>query len=123
MRFAIGYERSMAKVLNQYLELAGDAINILVGQGSSLLAQRIEQYALVGDEVIVTLRENGETQAADFAELLSGRAHATANYVRTRDGRRMWSDAQDALSGRGWVMAGAGLLTGFLAARAIRCSS
>ncbi|HEY1976893.1 MAG TPA: hypothetical protein VGG89_10130 [Candidatus Baltobacteraceae bacterium] len=112
----------MANVLNQYLDLAGDAVNVLVTQGTSLLAQRIEQYARVGDEIIVTLRKNDEVQAADFAELLSGRAHATANYMRTRDGRRMWSDAQDAMSGRGWVMAGAGLLTGFLAARAIRCS-
>lgn len=112
----------MAKILNQYLDLAGDAINVFVAQGTSLLGQRIEQYALVGDEIVTTLRDNGETQAADFAELLSERAHATAKYVRTRDGRRMWSDAQDALSGRGWVMAGAGLLTGFLVARAVRCS-
>lgn len=112
----------MANVLNQYLDLAGDAVNVLVTQGASLLAQRIEQYARVGDEIIATLRENDEVQAADFAELLSGRAHATAKYMRTRDGRRMWSDAQDAMSGRGWVMAGAGLLTGFLTARAIRCS-
>jgi len=112
----------MANVVNQYFDLAGDAINIVVGQGTSLLAQRVEQYARIADEIIVTLRDNGETQAADFAELLSGRAHATANYMRTRDGRRIWSDAQDAMSGRGWVMAGAGLLTGLLAARAIRCS-
>jgi len=111
-----------ANMMNQYFDLAGDAINVLVGQGTSLLAQRIEQYARVGDEIIATLRENGEVQAADFAEVLSGRAHATADYMRSRDGRRMWSDAQDAMSGRGWIMAGAGLLTGFLAARAICCS-
>ncbi len=112
----------MANILNQYFDLAGDAINIMVTQGTSLLAQRIEQYARVGDEIAATLRDNEERQAAEYAELLGGRAHATANYLRTRDGRRIWSDAQDALDGRGWVMAGAGLLTGFLAARAIRCS-
>lgn len=112
----------MANVMNQYFDLAGDAINIMVSQGTSLLAQRIEQYARVGEEIAVTLRDNDERQAAEYAELLGGRARATANYLRTRDGRRMWSDAQEALGGRGWVMAGAGLLTGFLAARAIRCS-
>lgn len=112
----------MANVLNQYFDLAGDAINIMVTQGTSLLAQRIEQYARVGDEIAATLRDNEERQAAEYAELLGSRAHATAHYLRTHDGRRIWSDTQDALSGRGWVMAGAGLLTGFLAARAMRCS-
>ena len=112
----------MANVLNQYLELAGDAINVLVGQGTGLLAQRIEQYARVCDEIGITLRDNGESQAADFAEVLGGRAHATAHYLRTRDGRGMLSDAQNTMAGRGWVMAGAGLVTGFLVARAIRSS-
>ena len=112
----------MTTILNQYLDLAGDAINVLVTQGTTLLAQRVEQYARVGDEIALTLREGGDVQAADFAELLGGRVHSTAHYLRTRDGRRMWSDAQDAMSGRGWVMAGAGLLGGFVAARAIRCS-
>jgi len=112
----------MAKILNQYLDLATDTLSVVVGQGTGLLAQRIEQYARIGDEIALTLRDNGERQAAEFAELLGARTHAAANYLRTRDGRRIWSDAQDAMSGRGWVMAGAGLLTGFLAARAIRCS-
>jgi hypothetical protein len=112
----------MAKMMNEYLDLAGDAINVMVGQGTGLLAQRVEAYAQIGDEIVRTLRDNGETQAADFAELLGGRAHATADYLRTRDGRRIWADCQDAMQGRGWVMAGAGLLTGFLAARAIRSS-
>jgi hypothetical protein len=112
----------MANILNQYLDLATDAINVFIGQGTSLLAQRVDQYARVGDEIAAAFRERDERQAADFAELLGSRAHATASYLRTTDGRRMWSDAQDAMSGRGWIMAGAGLLTGFLAARAIRCS-
>lgn len=112
----------MANVLNQYLDLAGNLLNIVVAQGTGLLAQRVEQYARIGDEIAITLRENDERQAADFAELLGGRVHATANYLRTHDGRRMWSDAQNAMAGRGWVMAGAGVLSGFLAARAIRCS-
>ncbi|HZZ00502.1 MAG TPA: hypothetical protein VFE36_13105 [Candidatus Baltobacteraceae bacterium] len=112
----------MTAIFDQYLGLAGDAINVLVGQGTGVMAQRIEQYALIGDQIAITLRENGERQAADVAEMLGSRVHATANYLRTRDGRRMWSDAQDAFSGRGWVIGGAGLLTGFLAARAIRTS-
>lgn len=112
----------MAKILSQYLDLAGDVISVVVGQGTGLLGQRVEQYARIGDEIAITLRENGERQAADFAELLGGRAHSTANYLRTRDGRRIFSDAQDALNGRGWVAAGAGLLVGFLVARTIRTS-
>lgn len=112
----------MVNVLNQYLDLAGDAVNVLVGQGTGLIAQRIEQYARIGDEIVNTLRDNGETQAANFAEVLGGRAHATATYLRTRDGRRLVSDAQDTMAGRGWVMAGAGLITGFLVARGIRSS-
>jgi hypothetical protein len=110
----------MAKVMNEYLDLAGDAINVLVGQGTGLLAQRVEQSARIGDEIVKTLRNNGETQAADVAELLGDRAHATADYLRSRDGRRIWADCQEAMRGRGWVMAGAGLFTGFLAARAIK---
>jgi hypothetical protein len=112
----------MAKIINEYFDLAGDAINVLAGQGTGLLAQWIEQYARVGDELVRTLRANGETQAADFAAQLGARAHATAQYFRTRDGRRIWADCQDAMQGRGAVMAGAGLLAGFLVARAIKSS-
>ena len=107
-------------ILNEYLDLAGDALNVVVGQGTGLLGLRVEQYALVGDEIAATLRNNEERQAAEFAELLGSRAHAVAHYLRTHDGRAIWSDAQDVFNGRGWVMAGAGLVAGFLAARAIR---
>jgi hypothetical protein len=112
----------MAKVINEYVNLAGDAVNVLVEQGTGLLAQRAEQYATIADEIVTTFRTNGEDQAADVAALLGGRVRALASYLRGRDGRKLWADCQEVLEGRGWVVAGAGLLTGFAISRAIRSS-
>ncbi|MBV8332862.1 MAG: hypothetical protein JO192_09030 [Candidatus Eremiobacteraeota bacterium] len=113
---------TMASMMNEYLDLAGDIVNAFVRQGTGFTAQRIEQYASIGDEIVKTLRDNGETQAADLAASLENRVREAATYLRECDGRRLWSDVQDTLNGRGWLAATAGVAAGFIVSRAIRSS-
>ena len=112
----------MAKIFNEYVNLAGAALNVAIGQGTGLLAQRIEQYASIESEVAKTLRNNGETQAAEVADMLGDRARQLGRYLHDADGRRLFNDVQDALQGRAWVVAAAGLAAGLLVSRAIRTS-
>jgi len=105
---------------SDYLNVAQDMISQAVGQGTGLLAQRITQYSAIAGEIGNTLRDRGEPQAAELATTIASRGQDVAEYFRERDGRALWSDFERFMEGRGWLMAGAGVIGGLLVARAIR---
>jgi len=112
----------MALEVDKYIGATGDLCSRLVGQGTSMLAERVDEYATVAGEVADALRERGEPQAADAASMLGTRTSACAEYLRSRDGRMLLDDFQSLTQERPWIAAGIGLLGGLVLARAVRAS-
>lgn len=98
-------------------------INQAVDRGTNLLAERVEHYTEVANDVADVLRERGEPAAAGAVETLAGRIKGVADYLRSADGARLWSDGQNYARERTWVLAGAGFVTGIAAARAVRTAT
>lgn len=98
-------------------------INQAVDRGSGLLADRVEHYTNVARDIGDILRERGEPQAADVVSMVAQRGIDVARYLRNSDPAGMWTDAQDLMRGRTWIMAGAGFLGGLALARAIRTAT
>lgn len=95
-------------------------INQALERGTTLLADRVEHYTNVADELADVLRERNEAQAADVLDALAQRTKDVANYLRSADGASLWGDIQDYTRGREWTLAAVGVLGGMAAARAIR---
>lgn len=98
-------------------------ISQAVGRGAEMLADRVEHYGTVASDVGEVLREKGEPQAADLADMLADGVSDAASYLRSRDGTSLWSDAQEFARGRTWLLAGIGLVGGMAAARAVRSAN
>lgn len=98
-------------------------VNQAVGRGTEMLADRVEHYSSLAEEISTMLRDKGEPQAADMIELVAGGAHDAAQYLRDHDGTAIWNDAQELTRGRAWLLAGMGLVGGLAAARAVRSST
>jgi hypothetical protein len=113
---AIGLGQTGENLLQRSQSLIGQAVD----RGTGLLADRIEHYTNVARDVSDILRQRGEPGAADLVQSLSQRATGIAGYLRTNDGARMWSDAQDFARGRTWLLTGVGLISGLAIARAMR---
>jgi hypothetical protein len=115
---AVGFEQP-----GDLLRRSQTMMNQAVNRGSTLLADRVEHYTNVAREVSETLRQRGEPQAAYVVESLAERAAGVAGYLRASDGTRLWSDVQRFSRDKGWLLAGAGLLGGLAAARALRSAA
>jgi len=101
----------------------GGMINQAVDRGADMLADRIEHYADVTREMCDVLRRRGENQPAEFLEITLGRVDSVTSYLRDADGTRMYDDVRELTRDRTWLLAGAGFVTGLLAARAIRAGA
>lgn len=112
---AIGLEKT-GDLLQRSQTMIGQAVD----RGTGMLADRVEHYVNVARDVGGVLRERGEPAAADFVETLSRRANDVARYLRTSDGTRIWSDAQDFARSRQWLLTGVGFVGGLAIARAVR---
>lgn len=98
-------------------------INQAVDRGTGMLADRVEHYTNVARDIGDILRERGEPQAADVVQSVAERGIDVARYLRNNDPTTMWSDAQDLLRGRTWLLAGAGFLGGLALARTVRTAT
>jgi hypothetical protein len=114
---AIGLERT-GDLLQRSQTMIGQA----VGRGTTILADRVEHYTNLAREIGDMLRERGEPAAADLVQTLSERGNDVARYLRTSDGSRLLSDAQQAARGREWLLTGVGFVSGLAIARAVRSS-
>src|SRR5581483_1678525 len=108
---------------NELWQRSQGVINQAVGRGAELLADRIDHYTTLADDMSSMLREKGEPQAAEWVNSLAGGVHDAAEYLRTHDGTALWSDAQDFARGRTWLLAGIGFVGGMAAARAVRSAN
>lgn len=91
-----------------------------VGRGTGMLADRLEHYTNLAREISDILRQRGEPAAADMIQTLSQRGVEVARYIRSSDGTRLWSDAQDFARQRTWLLTGVGFVGGLALARTIR---
>ena len=91
-----------------------------VGRGTGMLADRLEHYTNLAREISDILRQRGEPAAADMIQTLSQRGVEAARYIRSSDGTRLWSDAQDFARQRTWLLTGVGFVGGLALARTIR---
>jgi hypothetical protein len=94
-----------------------------VGRAAKLAGGQVKYYSTVAREVAGQLRDRDEPQAAELAETVAARSSAVADYLTTNDGRKLVGDAQNATRGYEWLMAGAGVVGGFLLMRTIRTSA
>jgi hypothetical protein len=100
-----------------------ETVNKAVGQGTDVLADRVERYASIANEVAGVLRQHGESQSARGVEMLGGKVRDVAAYLRDSDGSSLMHDVQASLRGRGWLLAGAGVAGGMALARAMRAGA
>lgn len=98
-------------------------INQAVNGATGLLADRIAHYADVTRDVCDLLRRRGEAQPAYLLEKTLARFDSATAYLRSADGTQLYGDMREMTRGRTWMVAGAGLIAGLLAARAIRASA
>ncbi|MBV9269587.1 MAG: hypothetical protein JO165_00730 [Candidatus Eremiobacteraeota bacterium] len=101
----------------------GGMINQAVDRGTDLLADRIDYYVSVARDVADSLRQRGEAQPADLLETTIVRVDYVTKYLRDADGTQLYGDVRELTRDRTWLLAGAGFVTGLLAARAIRASA
>jgi hypothetical protein len=92
-------------------------------QRSSQLAQQINEQASDLRSVSDTLREQGKDGPAKVAERLAGYAEKVGGYLREKDSQALLQDAEDFGRGKPAVVAGGGLLLGFVASRFLKASS
>lgn len=113
----------MASEMTNYTNAAGDFASGMVSRGTGMLADRIERYVQVADELESSLRDRNEPQAADLAGMISQRTSDVVTYLRDTDGRALIDDISSAMHGRGWMLAGVGIAGGILLARTVRAAS
>jgi hypothetical protein len=113
----------MASEMTNYTNAAGDFASGMVARGTGMLADRIERYVQVADELESSLRDRNEPQAADLAGMISQRTSDVVTYLRDTDGRALLDDLGSAMHGRGWMLAGVGIAGGILLARTVRAAS
>jgi hypothetical protein len=101
----------------------GGMINQAVDRGTDLLADRIQHYVGVTRDVCDLLRQRGETQPAQLLESTLMRVDSFTTYLRNADGAQLYGDMRDMTRDRAWLLAGAGFVTGLLAARAVRAGT
>ena len=101
----------------------GGMINQAVDRGTDLLADRIEHYVGLTRDVCDVLRQRGETQPAQLLESTLTRVDSITSYLRNADGTQLYGDMRDMTRDRAWLLAGAGFITGLLAARAVRAGA
>jgi len=101
----------------------GGMINQAVNRGTDLLADRIQHYVGVTRDVCDLLRQRGETQPAQLLESTLTRVDSFTTYLRNADGEQLFGDMRDMTRDRAWLLAGAGFISGLLAARAVRAGA
>lgn len=105
---------------HELMQRSQGMVNQALERGTTLLADRVEHYTNVANELSDVLRERNESHAADLLGVLSGRTKDVAAYLRASDGASLWNDLQRYTEGREWTLAALGMLGGMAAARAIR---
>lgn len=98
-------------------------INQAVNGATGMLADRIAHYADVTRDVCDLLRQRGEAQPASVLENTLVRVDSVTAYLRNADGTQLYGDMREITRGRTWMLAGAGVIAGLLAARAIRAGT
>jgi len=105
------------------LQRSQSFVNQAVDRGATMLADRVEHYINVAREVGGVLRERNEEQVAGLVENLADQATGIARYLRSTDGTRIWSDAQEYTRDKTWLLAGIGFIGGLAAARTVRTAT
>jgi uncharacterized membrane-anchored protein YhcB (DUF1043 family) len=102
---------------------AQDKLRDQLDQRSSQVAEQINEQASDLRSVAESLREQSKHGPAKAADRLAGYAEKVGGYLRDKDSDGLLSDAEDFGRRQPAVVAGGGLLLGFLASRFLKASS
>jgi hypothetical protein len=94
-----------------------------VGQRSAQLGDQIGAASHTIRQVANQARLEGNDQQARIAEEAAKRAERVSNYLGDVDPERLMGDAEDFARRQPWLVAGVGLIAGFVVARSLKASS
>jgi len=105
------------------VEQGRGALQRQVGQRSAQLGDQIGAASHTIRQVANQARLEGNDQQARLADEAAKRAERVSNYLGEVDPERLLADAEDFARRQPWLVAGVGLITGFVVARSLKASS
>jgi hypothetical protein len=94
-----------------------------VGQRSAQLADQVDSASETLRRVAEQSRLGGNAQHARLADQAAQRGERLSSYLQDVEPERLISDAEDFARRQPWLVAGAGLMVGFVLARSLKASS
>ena len=105
------------------VEQGRGAVQHQVGQRSAQLGEQIGAASHTIRQVAEQARIDGNDQQARLADEAAKRAERVSNYLGEVDPERLMADAEDFARRQPWLVAGVGLIAGFVLARSLKASS
>jgi hypothetical protein len=105
------------------VEQGRGAVQRQVGARSAQLGGQIGAASHTIRQVANQARLEGNDQQARIADEAAKRAEQVSNYLGEVDPERLMSDAEDFARRQPWLVAGVGLIAGFVVARSLKASS
>jgi ElaB/YqjD/DUF883 family membrane-anchored ribosome-binding protein len=105
------------------VEQGRGAVQRQVGQRSAQLGDQIGAASHTIRQVAEQARIDGNDQQARLADEAAKRAERVSNYLGDVDPERLMADAEDFARRQPWLVAGVGLIAGFVLARSLKASS
>jgi ElaB/YqjD/DUF883 family membrane-anchored ribosome-binding protein len=105
------------------VEQGRGAVQRQVGQRSAQLGDQIGAASHTIRQVAEQARIDGNDQQARLADEAAKRAERVSNYLGEVDPERLMADAEDFARRQPWLVAGVGLIAGFVLARSLKASS
>jgi len=105
------------------VEQGRGAVQRQVGQRSAQLGDQIGAASHTIRQVANQARLEGNDQQARLADEAAKRAERVSNYLGDVDSERLLADAEDFARRQPWLVAGVGLIAGFVVARSLKASS
>lgn len=105
------------------VEQGRGAVQRQVGQRSAQLGDQIGAASHTIRKVADQARIDGNDQQARLADEAAKRADRVSHYLGDVDPERLMADAEDFARRQPWLVAGVGLIAGFVLARSLKASS
>jgi hypothetical protein len=121
---AAGKAREVAsEQVSEATERARGGLRTQVDQRSRQAGEQLATLAGAVRQASDQLRSQDQHGPARIGDQLADRGEQAAAYLRERDGETILADAEQFAREQPWLVAGAGVLAGLVAARALKASS
>lgn len=103
--------------------MAKDFVRNQVDAGADRVGQQLKGTAEGMRSASAQLRDRGNPSAANVMDALASRADQFGDYLLAADAQQLFDDLQEFTRQRPWLVASAGLVVGFAAARMLKAAN